>query len=290
VTTALIDGDIIVYRMAWAVQKTHYTYKPMDELFEGKKLAKDWYKEFIGGDPDFEDYDTWDIVDNLEPWPNCKFLVDNCIRQIMEKTGADNKAIFLSPKETFRHKIAVTQPYKGGRPPPPFYRDKIGKYLIERYDAECGNKVEADDLLGMYQTTDTIIVSIDKDLHMIPGQHYNFVKDEWAEIDLLAADDWFFIQLIMGDRTDNIRGLSGTRQEPGLGLAGARDLVASFAGDHKGLVENILGLYEQKYGTAANHYKEGEKVMIEHAQLVYILRKGDTPGKEQWRDLLLLNE
>lgn len=281
-TTALIDGDIIVYRMAWAVQKTHYTYLPLDEFFEGKKKAKDWYVEMVGGDPDFEDYDTWLVVDNLEPWPNCKFLVDSCVTQIMEKTGSDNKYIYLTPKETFRHKIAVTQPYKGGRPPPPFYRTQIAEYLVKRYDAQMGNKIEADDLMGMNQDTDTVICSIDKDLHMIPGKHYNWVKDKWDDIDLLAADDWFFIQLMTGDRTDNIRGLAGTKAEPGLGTKGAMDIVASFQGNHKGLVEEITHRYMDKYGA------NGKAVMVEHAQLVYILRRGDKPGTEQWRNLLCL--
>ena len=284
-TTALIDADVVVYRSACAVEKTHYTYLPLDEMFEGKKKAKDWYAAMIGGTPDFEDYDTWQVVDNLEPWPNCKLLLDNCITHIMEKTEADNKLCFLTPKETFRHTVAVTQPYKAGRPPPPFYRKQATEYMIKRYSAQVGNKVEADDLLGMNQTTDTVICSNDKDLHMIPGKHYNFVKDEHCEIDLLAADDWFFIQLIMGDRTDNIKGLSGTKQAPGIGLVGARNLVTDFAGDHAGLVEEIEHLYKDKYGDEV-----GKTVMIEHAQLVYILRRGDTPGHEQWRKLLLLNE
>ena len=285
IDTALIDADIIVYRSAWAVQKTHYTYLPLDEMHDGKKKAKDWYKEMFDRDPDFEDGKDWLVVDNLEPWSNCKLLIDICIRFIMDKTGADNKLLFLSPSETFRHKLAVTLPYKGGRPHPPFYRDKCVEYLTKRYNAVTGNQIEADDLLGMNQTGDSVICSIDKDLHMIPGHHYNFVKDEWAEIDLREADDWFFIQLMMGDKTDNIQGLSGTREKRGLGLVGARDVLEGFQGNDEGLVEEITELYKDKYGQ-----DRGKTVMIEHAQLVYILRKGDTPGHEQWRDLLLLND
>ena len=277
-TTALIDGDIIVYRMSWAVQKTHYTYLPLDEFFEGKKKAKDWYKEMVGGDPDFDNDKEWLIVDNLEPWSNCKFLVDSCISQIMEAVGAENKMIFLSPKHTFRHDIAVTAPYKAGRPPPPFYKDKVATYLIERYGAECGNKVEADDLLGMMQDTDTVIVSIDKDLLMIPGKHYNFVKDEFVYVDLLAADVWFFAQLLAGDRTDNINGLKG------IGIKTALKIVERYTGDHEGLVRTIKDMYNAEYA------ERGEDVMIEMAQLVYILRRGDKPGTEQWRKLLLLEK
>ena len=69
------------------------------------------------------------------------------------------------------------------------------------------NGQEADDALGIAQTEDTIICSIDKDLLMIPGRHYNFVKDEFQEVTNDSGMRHFYMQCLTGDRSDNIKGI-----------------------------------------------------------------------------------
>jgi 5'-3' exonuclease len=273
---ALIDGDVILYRSCWVCQKTHYTHQATGEFFDGKKKAKDWFKETYDDLPDFET--GWDIVEEIEPFKNVKFLMNNYIDEICKLTKSETYRVFLSPSENFRHKIAVTQPYKANRPPAPHHKDEARAYLLKAHKAEVGKNIEADDLLGLHQTTETCIASVDKDLYMIPGRHYDIVKQEKLLMDPLSADDWFFTQLITGDRTDNIRGLQG------YGPAAARRLLDSFSGDRKGLVQEIEELYVDQYGP------DGKAVMIEHAQLVYILRPGDSKGREAWRTMLFLDE
>jgi 5'-3' exonuclease len=68
---------------------------------------------------------------------------------------------------------------------------------------------EADDALGIAQTADTCIVSIDKDLLQIPGVHYHFVKKEFYNITPDQGLRHFYMQLLMGDRIDNIPGVYG---------------------------------------------------------------------------------
>ena len=274
----LIDGDVILYRSCWVCQKTHYTHKETGEFFDGKMKAKKYLINELGLIVDKEyDWDAdWDIVEEIEPFKNVKFLLNNYIKEICELTKSEDYEVYLTPSKTFRHDIAVTAPYKAGRPPPPHHKEEARAYLFKAHKAQEGNNIEADDLLGLNQTTETCIASVDKDLYMIPGRHYDIVKQEKLLIDLQAADDWFFTQLISGDRTDNIKGLSG------YGAKKAADIVAAFDGDHMGLVQHISELYEAEYG--------GPEAMIEHAQLVYILRPGDKPGEEQWRDLLLLKQ
>ena len=120
-------------------------------------------------------------------------------------------------------------------------------------------------MLGLNQTTDTCICSIDKDLLQIPGRHYNFVDDVKSTVDIYEADNWFMTQVLSGDvSTDNIQGL------PGIGEAKAANIVDSFAGDHQGLVEEIKALYEDHYPG------QGLEILEEMARLVYILRRGDT--------------
>lgn len=73
---------------------------------------------------------------------------------------------------------------------------------------------EADDLLGIDQCAalsdeETIIVSIDKDLNMIPGWHYNPIKKERYLVSPLDAIRFFYYQLLVGDSADNIKGAKG---------------------------------------------------------------------------------
>jgi 5'-3' exonuclease len=52
-------------------------------------------------------------------------------------------------------------------------------------------------------------MSIDKDLDMIRGWHYNFIKDKKYLIDDQEAIKHFYTQILTGDRVDNIIGLKG---------------------------------------------------------------------------------
>ena len=273
----LIDGDILVYRMAWACQKTHYTHEGTGEFFDTMTKAKKWHKEEMGDVADFTE--GWQIVEEIEPWKSCKFLIDNCMQGILNACGTEEYQVFLTPPNCFRYDVATLNPYKSGRKEAPHWKKEAIRYLTKEYRAYTSDRrMEADDMLGMNQTTDTIIASIDKDLYMIPGRHYDIVKQTFKEIDLQAADDWFFIQLISGDPTDSIKGLEG------YGPVKAKGVLEEFSGDHKGLVEEIHELYELQ------HPGMGKEAMIETAQLVYIYRSNDMVGREQWRDLLLLNE
>jgi 5'-3' exonuclease len=68
------------------------------------------------------------------------------------------------------------------------------------------------------------VCSIDKDLDVLPGRHFNFVKGEEYLVppglgSLKLSDDrkkvigrgliWFYAQMLLGDSADNIQGLSG---------------------------------------------------------------------------------
>jgi 5'-3' exonuclease len=59
-------------------------------------------------------------------------------------------------------------------------------------------------------TPDTVICSIDKDLLQIPGRHWHFVRKELIEISPLEGTRFFYKQLLMGDKpVDNIDGIYG---------------------------------------------------------------------------------
>lgn len=268
-----IDADVLKYQLGWAVQKMHWTYKADSSItFNGKRKAQDWWKE-----ENFDDFneEDWDVEEVLEPWENCRYLIDTKIENIVYETKADQAVLCISPPKCFRDDIATIAPYKGNRPTrKPEYSEKILEHMILNYDCLIGDNVEADDVMGYMQDTDSVIATIDKDLDMIPGEHYNFDKQETYFQDLLSADEWFFVQLLAGDRTDNIKGI------PQVGIKTAQDIVESWEGDHAGLVEEVKELYDL-------HYPEGGlEAMCETAALVWILRKGETPETAGWRKLL----
>ncbi|MHB8602214.1 MAG: hypothetical protein ACYC9R_06215 [Nitrosotalea sp.] len=59
------------------------------------------------------------------------------------------------------------------------------------------------------QVPNTVICSIDKDLKQIPGRHFNFVKQELTEVTPLEGLRFFYKQVLMGDVADNIHTIYG---------------------------------------------------------------------------------
>jgi 5'-3' exonuclease len=104
--------------------------------------------------------------------------------------------------------------------------------------------LEADDSLGINQTDDTIICSLDKDLLMIPGKHFQWAISgkNWEKpdtfIDQTYADGMklFYEQCIKGDTSDNIKGI------PGMGEAKARKALASIH-DELGMFKRVRDMY-----------------------------------------------
>lgn len=134
---------------------------------------------------------------------------DKLMQEICFATGAEKHLSFLTGKGNFRKKI--NPEYKAQRKdkPIPKYLGDCKEYLITNWNSVLCEGFEADDALGMHQGQDTIICTIDKDLDMIPGDHYNWVKNESyfvSEVDGLRT---FYKQLLIGDRSDNIFGVTG---------------------------------------------------------------------------------
>ena len=140
------------------------------------------------------------------------YRIEETISRILEATESTSYQIYLSaPREgTFRYEL--NPDYKGNRKQPkPIHYQLLKDYLIQKYGAIVAVNEEADDLLGIEQSSneDTIIVSIDKDLLQIAGNHYNFVTKEFITIDEDEGRLFFYLQLLMGDKADNIPGITG---------------------------------------------------------------------------------
>lgn len=138
-----------------------------------------------------------------------KVRMNQYLDEIFHNSFCSDYRIFLTDgKGNFRKKIYSE--YKANRKQPkPKHYEALREYLIQHEGAEVAHGQEADDLLGIEQTTNTIIASIDKDLDMVPGKHYNFVNNHHYDISNSVGRHRFWCQMLTGDSTDNIPGIRG---------------------------------------------------------------------------------
>lgn len=135
--------------------------------------------------------------------------IDELLERINDTIQADTSKIFLTGGGNFRKKIYPD--YKANRKgkPKPKHLQACREYLIKNYGAVVSDGCEADDLLGVEQckSKSSVICSIDKDLLMIPGNHYNFVKETLSTYNEIDSLQHFYKQLLIGDTSDNVRGV-----------------------------------------------------------------------------------
>lgn len=123
-----------------------------------------------------------------------------------------------------QHRYKIYPQYKENRKriEYPKYLEGVRSYLISEFNVEVVIGIEADDALSIEQLRNivigynpdtgyralkdshTCIVTIDKDLRIVPGWHYNFIKktlDFQTEIEGLKC---FYKQIITGDVSDGV--------------------------------------------------------------------------------------
>lgn len=142
---------------------------------------------------------------------------DRLMRDILEATESEKYRVFLSGTVNFRKEIDPE--YKANRKdkPEPIHLQQVREFLIKEWKAEVQDGIEADDALGINQTIETIICSLDKDLLQIPGHHYRWPisttkwskEAEYLNISKLDGLRNFYISSLVGDRSDNIVGVDG---------------------------------------------------------------------------------
>lgn len=232
-------------------------------------------------------------------WGLLSSRIDDNIEQLLQGSGSDSYCVYLTADDgsNFRHSIATIRKYKGNRSPDkPFWFESIRRYLIEKYQAEVVTGIEADDALGIEQYNDfhyyevkmanwdalggyqklanTIICSVDKDLDLIPGWHYNELKDEKYFISEIDAYHNFFCQLLTGDPVDNIPGLFGVGRKSKL-LNDVRSCQ-----DSRDMYLLVKKAYEDRFGSYWRMF------LWENASLLWIKRKANPEGEKEVIELL----
>ena len=145
------------------------------------------------------------------------YRAEELVDQLLNKTNADSYRAFLTGRTNFRKEIYPE--YKANRKAPkPRHLEALREYSFDFLNAELApESLEADDALAIYQTEDTTICSLDKDLLQVPGKHFSWEiagkgwkkPDTWIEQTELEGLRLFYEQCLKGDTSDNVKGIEG---------------------------------------------------------------------------------
>ena len=260
-TIVNVDGDILPYSCGFASESS--TYETEDGKFHGTPTAaKKHIAECEGSiSVDFRKYTE------AEPVSHALRLAKNLLLRVKKTVGAKEMNVFLTGGKAdggipnFRIATGTILPYKGNRvQPKPLHYQAIRDYLVRRWDAEMCYGYEADDALGFNQTADSCIATVDKDLNMIPGEHYNWDKGKYYSVTEEEGLSFFYHQLLTGDGTDNIQGLVG------IGPAKAIKALKGATTEEE-MYFRCLCMYEN------SKYDKPYEALLENGQLLWIMRQ-----------------
>lgn len=191
--------------------------------------------------------------------------------ELITKTKADSYRAFLTGKTNFRKSIYPE--YKANRTAPkPIHLEALREYALENMGAELAPEgLEADDAMGIHQSDDTVIVSLDKDMLMVPGNHFSWeikgkgwVKpDSWTEQSKIEGLRLFFEQCLKGDTSDNIKGIEK------VGPKKAKALLADCTTD------------QQMFNVVRNAYSNDEEFLM-NASVLWIMQSEDDVFKDRF--------
>lgn len=227
---ALIDGDVVVYSSAFAAQK-HGEIEPVEHALH-----------------------------------NAKELVE----KVLKTTHSDEVIVYLTnidAKKNYRYKLSPS--YKENRKnfKRPVHYEAVRDYLVTQWNASITEDIEADDALGITQCTSTVptvLCTIDKDLDMIPGDHYNWKKDIQYSIPLAEANRTFYKQMLIGDPVDNIKGITG------IGKVKADRLIQPYYSEER-MFDEVSKHYRHQY---RQHSPETvTHIILTTANLLWIQRE-----------------
>lgn len=206
-------------------------------------------------------------AENEEFWV-VKHRMNDLFDNILTKTGATEFKAFLTGEDNFRKEIYPA--YKANRTQPkPIHLEEARYLAIKEFNAEAEHGLEADDLLGINQTEDTIICSLDKDLLQIPGKHFQWEittskytrPDKFIDQTELEGLRHFYEQCIKGDTSDNIKGI------PKMGEVKAKQSLQNCTTE------------QQMFDTVRSLYNNDDEFLL-NARCLWILRS----DREDFRD------
>ena len=228
---ALIDADIVAYRAASVSEE----------------------------DIDWQDGSYGKTLSSQQAKDSARHIIQDW----MNKAQQTSVALCWTSADNFRKEIDPN--YKANRSGErPDWLKEVTEWLKVNYHSYSVNRLEADDVMSIYHTagTNSVIVSIDKDMQTVPGMVFNPDKDRRPRrITVGQADRFWMLQTLMGDRADGIKGI------PRVGPKKAEAILASTRSNLPDLWSAVVTAYKDAGLT--------EEDAIRTAQLVRILRAED---------------
>jgi len=251
---AVIDGDPLVYRIGFANEKK--IYKKDGEEFEGARAVKEVY-------PD-ADMTEWEIEIRPAPANHLYNSIHLVMQSILDQTESDDYALYIGGKDNFREQVAVSHKYKGTRDGlhKPHHYHNARNFLVEAYGGIVVNGIEADDAVSIHHLSlpDSVLCTIDKDMDMIEGWHYNYAKGQMYHVSEHEALVNFYAQMLSGDTSDNIVGIRG------VGKKKAHKWLRE-AETEQEMIDVVFPHYIFEFGDEAHNR------WCENAQLLWMLRE-----------------
>jgi hypothetical protein len=310
----VIEADEIAYKAAASIEKTchvvHFSggtsvdlgnehtmtslrafYKSKG-MFEHDHYTVEIYKAYA---------DESTLIENLKSMITSLRGVSNHVDAAKYNIGKINNLEFWlsnsDRKKNFRYSVAKTEGkngfgYKAGRGEKPKYIKSALQYLKEIHGAHETDFGEADDAIAIAHDTKSILVSIDKDLLMIPGMHYNWAHDKLFFVPEGIGGAFtlgkkikpygllcFYVQLLCGDPTDNIPGCFNPEKAhhktpPKFSMEAALKYLQQGDDTENDYFKLVQEVYEKDY---QDSWKE---VLMEIADLVWICRSKTITGRQ----------
>ena len=259
--TIIIDGDVVVYKVAEAVADSFEITTEEDDEYIYRNIG-------------------WCNKDKAQ------FTLDEMIDSIKKSCKGTDVVIALSDMNgNFRKQL--NPKYKGNRKNiKPLLYEYLRKVISEQYKVYEKPLLEADDVIGILATSekiikgDKVVWSLDKDFKTIPCKFHRAKpngKDESKVITKTEADWWFMYQTLIGDRVDGYEGCKGVGDKTArklLGEVGEKTLDEMW--------KIVVSAYEKAGLT--------EEEALLNARMARILRVGDyefkTKGVKLWKPIL----
>lgn len=226
---SVIDGDGILYRAAYATQKTWWEVS-LDGIiskFNGDNGKREAFA-FFATCP--EDTPEPQQVTVAEEEDRAILVVDSMMKSLYKCLRADGHKIgplYLGARNSSTNfRYTYNPEYKANRPPRPINYDVVRKHLLERWEAEIVEpEFETDDFVAMDTHRQSgLIVSQDKDFKQCEADIYNWVTGEYHLLKDRDPQYELCLQLLTGDKVDNIEtGLKQLSTEEVYGIFEARN-------------------------------------------------------------------
>jgi len=211
--TLIIDGDILIYKVACQVEQ-----------------AIEW------------DEDLWTLHADFK---QARDKLADTITYYELTLLAKRIVIALGSKDSFRKKINPLYKSNRKKTRKPVVYQPLREWVLENYKCYVKPKLEGDDIVGILATGNIIegdktVLTNDKDMKTIPGTHWFLGDDDYTIIDEDTANYNHMLQSLTGDVADGYKGC------PNIGKVTAEKILTPHKNNYKKMWEAVVDTYKSK--------------------------------------------